>query len=70
MTGYGHELRLRTFITPAAGNAGEVLELAKPTELVGLDLVSFEDHPCQPRFLDTWTLLSFIVAQGEASCAS
>src|ERR1700694_5688308 len=63
MTDYGHELRFGTFITPLAGNADEVLELAKLTELVGLDLLSFQDHPYQPRFLDTWTLLSFIAAQ-------
>ena len=25
---------------------------------VGLDLVSFQDHPYQPRLLETWTLLS------------
>jgi Luciferase-like monooxygenase/Hemerythrin HHE cation binding domain len=63
MTDYGHELQFGTFITPLAANADEVLELAKLTELLGLDLVSFQDHPYQPRFLDTWTLLSFIAAQ-------
>ena len=30
---------------------------------VGLDLVAFQDHPYQPRFLDTWTLLSFVAAR-------
>jgi Luciferase-like monooxygenase/Hemerythrin HHE cation binding domain len=63
MTDYGHELQFGTFITPLADKADEVLELAKLTELVGLDLVTFQDHPYQPRFLDTWTLLSFIAAQ-------
>jgi Luciferase-like monooxygenase/Hemerythrin HHE cation binding domain len=63
MTDYGHELQFGTFITPLADKADEVLELAKLTELVGLDLVTFQDHPYQPRFLDTWTLLSFIAAE-------
>ena len=30
---------------------------------LGLDLVTFQDHPYQGRFLDTWTLLSFVAAQ-------
>ncbi|MEK8105988.1 LLM class flavin-dependent oxidoreductase [Micromonospora sp. M12] len=32
-------------------------------EQVGLDLVTFQDHPYQPAFLDTWTLLSFVAAR-------
>jgi alkanesulfonate monooxygenase SsuD/methylene tetrahydromethanopterin reductase-like flavin-dependent oxidoreductase (luciferase family) len=30
---------------------------------VGLDLVTFQDHPYQARFLDTWTLLAVVAAQ-------
>jgi alkanesulfonate monooxygenase SsuD/methylene tetrahydromethanopterin reductase-like flavin-dependent oxidoreductase (luciferase family) len=29
----------------------------------GLDLVTFSDHPYQPRFFDAWTLLSFVAAR-------
>jgi alkanesulfonate monooxygenase SsuD/methylene tetrahydromethanopterin reductase-like flavin-dependent oxidoreductase (luciferase family) len=29
----------------------------------GIDLVTFQDHPYQARFLDTWTLLSFVAAR-------
>jgi alkanesulfonate monooxygenase SsuD/methylene tetrahydromethanopterin reductase-like flavin-dependent oxidoreductase (luciferase family) len=32
-------------------------------EEVGLDLVTFQDHPYQPGFFDTWTLLSFVAAR-------
>ena len=32
-------------------------------DVVGLDLVTFQDHPYQARFLDTWTLLSVVAAQ-------
>jgi alkanesulfonate monooxygenase SsuD/methylene tetrahydromethanopterin reductase-like flavin-dependent oxidoreductase (luciferase family) len=39
--------------------------LAKLTERVGLDLVTFQDHPYQSAFLDTWTLLSWVAAQTE-----
>jgi alkanesulfonate monooxygenase SsuD/methylene tetrahydromethanopterin reductase-like flavin-dependent oxidoreductase (luciferase family) len=39
------------------------VDLAVVAEQVGLDLVTFQDHPYQPRFLDTWTLLSFVAAR-------
>ena len=35
------------------------------TERVGLDLVTFQDHPYQPAFLDTWTLMSYVAARTE-----
>jgi alkanesulfonate monooxygenase SsuD/methylene tetrahydromethanopterin reductase-like flavin-dependent oxidoreductase (luciferase family) len=63
MTDYGHELQFGVFITPAAGQSADVIELAKLADIVGLDLVTFQDHPYQARFLDTWTLLSFVAAQ-------
>ena len=31
----------------------------------GLDLATFQDHPYQPGFLDTWTLLLWVAAQTE-----
>jgi alkanesulfonate monooxygenase SsuD/methylene tetrahydromethanopterin reductase-like flavin-dependent oxidoreductase (luciferase family) len=63
MTDYGHELQFGVFITPDAGQADAVLELSKLADLVGLDLVTFQDHPYQGRFLDAWTLLSVVAAQ-------
>ena len=60
---YGHELQFGVFVTPEAAHAGRVLELAQLAELAGLDLVTFQDHPYQARFLDTWTLLSVVAAQ-------
>jgi alkanesulfonate monooxygenase SsuD/methylene tetrahydromethanopterin reductase-like flavin-dependent oxidoreductase (luciferase family)/hemerythrin-like domain-containing protein len=50
------------FIPPAAGQADAVLELARLADVAGLDVVSFQDHPYQPSFLDTWTLLSVVAA--------
>ena len=60
---YGHELQFGTFLTPSAADADAVVELAVLTELVGLDLVTIQDHPYQARFLDTWTLLAVIAAR-------
>lgn len=59
---YGHELEFGVFVTPAAGAAAAVVELAALADAAGLDLVTFQDHPYQARFLDTWTLLSFVAA--------
>ena len=62
---YGHELGFGTFITPQNQRPHEVVALAQLTERAGLDLVTFQDHPYQPAFLDTWTLLSYVAAKTE-----
>jgi alkanesulfonate monooxygenase SsuD/methylene tetrahydromethanopterin reductase-like flavin-dependent oxidoreductase (luciferase family) len=65
MTDYGQELVFGTFVTPSAGSAKHVLELAIAADRAGLDLVTFQDHPYQPSFLDTWTLLTFVGARTD-----
>ncbi|PWU44287.1 5,10-methylene tetrahydromethanopterin reductase [Micromonospora globispora] len=62
MTDYGHDLMFGSFLTPAAGQVEQVVARAKLCEQVGLDLVTFQDHPYQPNFVDTWTLMSFVAA--------
>ncbi|MBB5872689.1 alkanesulfonate monooxygenase SsuD/methylene tetrahydromethanopterin reductase-like flavin-dependent oxidoreductase (luciferase family) [Allocatelliglobosispora scoriae] len=62
MTDYGHELLFGTFLTPSAADPTAVVALAQVSEAAGLDLVSVQDHPYQPAFLDAWTLLSVIAA--------
>ena len=65
MTDYDHDLKFGTFAIPAAQGAREVIELAKAADRAGLDLVTFQDHPYQPSFLDTSTLLAYVAAQTE-----
>lgn len=65
MADYGHELKFGSFLTPANHNPAGVVGLAEHSEEVGLDLVTFQDHPYQPSFLDTWTLMSFIAARTQ-----
>jgi alkanesulfonate monooxygenase SsuD/methylene tetrahydromethanopterin reductase-like flavin-dependent oxidoreductase (luciferase family)/FAD/FMN-containing dehydrogenase len=65
MTDYGHELAFGTFLTPQNQDPQGPVRLAQLSEAVGLDLVTFQDHPYQAGFLDTWTLLSWVAAQTE-----
>jgi len=63
MADYGHDVQFGVFITPDAAQTGAVVELARLADVSGLDLVTFQDHPYQQRFLDAWTLLSVVAAE-------
>jgi alkanesulfonate monooxygenase SsuD/methylene tetrahydromethanopterin reductase-like flavin-dependent oxidoreductase (luciferase family) len=65
MTDYGHEPLFGTFLTPISAQADRVIALAQLTDAVGLDLVSVNDHPYQPAYLDALTLLSVIATKTE-----
>src|SRR5215218_8659711 len=63
MTDYGHDLLFGTFITPVVQPVMHAVDLAQVADRVGLDLVTFQDHPYQPSFHDTWTLLSYVASR-------
>ena len=63
MTDYGQPLRFGSFLTPTSRDPQQVVALAERSEQLGLDLVTFQDHPYQPALLDAWTLLSFVAAR-------
>jgi alkanesulfonate monooxygenase SsuD/methylene tetrahydromethanopterin reductase-like flavin-dependent oxidoreductase (luciferase family) len=63
MPDYGHDLIFGSFITPSSAAPKRVIALAQTSEAAGLDLVTFQDHPYQSAFLDTWTLLTYVAAQ-------
>jgi alkanesulfonate monooxygenase SsuD/methylene tetrahydromethanopterin reductase-like flavin-dependent oxidoreductase (luciferase family) len=65
MTDYGHDLLFGLFVTPSAQRAQHALDLAVTADRTGLDLVTFQDHPYQPAFLDAWTLLTYAAARTE-----
>jgi alkanesulfonate monooxygenase SsuD/methylene tetrahydromethanopterin reductase-like flavin-dependent oxidoreductase (luciferase family) len=65
MSDYGHPLEFGSFVTPSAADPTRVVALTVLAEQAGLDLVTFQDHPYQPGFLDTWTLLSYAAARTE-----
>lgn len=62
---YGHPLKFGTFITPTNKAPDAVVALSKRSEALGYDLVTFQDHPYQSAFLDTWTLMSWVAGQTE-----
>jgi alkanesulfonate monooxygenase SsuD/methylene tetrahydromethanopterin reductase-like flavin-dependent oxidoreductase (luciferase family) len=59
---YGHEIEFGVFITPTNQSPQQPVRLAQAAELAGFDLATFQDHPYQPAFHDTWTLLSYVGA--------
>ncbi|MDW5326733.1 LLM class flavin-dependent oxidoreductase [Plantactinospora sp. KLBMP9567] len=65
MPDYGHEVLFGTFITPRADDPDRVVTLAELTEAAGLDLATFQDHPYNPGFLDTWTQLSWVASRTQ-----
>lgn len=65
MPDYGHDLRFGIFATPTAQPAQHAVELAVLADQLGLDLATFQDHPYQSSFLDTWTLLAYVASKTE-----
>lgn len=65
MSNYGHDLLFGTFVTPTNQSPQHAVEQAIVAEEASLDLVTFQDHPYQPSFHDTWTLLSYVAARTE-----
>jgi alkanesulfonate monooxygenase SsuD/methylene tetrahydromethanopterin reductase-like flavin-dependent oxidoreductase (luciferase family) len=65
MSDYGADLTFGSFITPSAAQPDVTVALAVTSEHAGLDLVTFQDHPYQSAFLDTWTLMSYVAARTD-----
>lgn len=63
MPDYGHPLVLGTFLTPTAHEPAQAVRLAELTEAVGLDIATFQDHPYNADFLDTYMLLTWVAAK-------
>ena len=52
-------------MVPAADDHELTVAQAVAADQGGLDAVAIQDHPYQRRFLDTWTLLSYLAARTE-----
>lgn len=50
---------------PAVKNIQLTFTLSQIADTTGLDLISIQDHPYNPTFLDTWTLLAVLGARTQ-----
>src|SRR5437773_1342583 len=60
---YGHPVRFGVFPSPRTDSLQTTLHTAKIADEAGIDLIGIQDHPYQRRFLDTWALMAFVLAQ-------
>jgi hypothetical protein len=60
---YGHEIWFAAGLNSPSRGARQVVALAEHADRARLDLAAFMDHPYQPAYLDTWTLLSYLAAR-------
>lgn len=58
-------MQFDTFLTPVNRPPQAAVDGAVRSERLGFDLVTFQDHPYQPSFLDTWTLMTWVAARTE-----
>jgi alkanesulfonate monooxygenase SsuD/methylene tetrahydromethanopterin reductase-like flavin-dependent oxidoreductase (luciferase family) len=65
MSDYGHDLLFGVFITPVAKPEQQAVDLAVLADRSGIDLITFQDHPYQSNFHDTWTLMSYVAARTQ-----
>jgi alkanesulfonate monooxygenase SsuD/methylene tetrahydromethanopterin reductase-like flavin-dependent oxidoreductase (luciferase family) len=63
MLDYGRPLEFGYFLVPDASGYARLIETAQQVDRLGLELIGVQDHPYQPRFFDTWTLLTAIAVQ-------
>jgi alkanesulfonate monooxygenase SsuD/methylene tetrahydromethanopterin reductase-like flavin-dependent oxidoreductase (luciferase family) len=57
--------KLGVFVVPDATDSEYTVSQIVAADRAGLDLAGVQDHPYQRRFLDTWTLLSYVAARTE-----
>ncbi len=63
MPDYGQHLEFGYFLLPDADDPAGVLATARLIDELGYDLVGIQDHPYQPRHLDSLSLLAVILGQ-------
>lgn len=60
---YAKQLQFGIFPVPRADSLHDVLRAARAADEGGLDLIGIQDHPYQRRFVDTWALMAWVLAQ-------
>lgn len=65
MPDYGRELQFGVFVIPEAALLAQALTVTELADRMGLDLIGVQDHPYQRRFLDVFTLMTFLAARTD-----
>jgi alkanesulfonate monooxygenase SsuD/methylene tetrahydromethanopterin reductase-like flavin-dependent oxidoreductase (luciferase family) len=58
-------LRLGLFVNPSAASLDDTHAIVATAERGGLDLIGIQDHPYQRRFLETFSLIAYLLARTE-----
>jgi alkanesulfonate monooxygenase SsuD/methylene tetrahydromethanopterin reductase-like flavin-dependent oxidoreductase (luciferase family) len=62
---YGRPLEFGLSIVPASADVELARSLAQRADDLGLDLIGIQDHPYQWRFLETWSLMTDLLARTQ-----
>ena len=62
---YDHPVTFGIFPSPRTDSASKTLQMATVADTAGFDLIGIQDHPYQRRFLDTWALMAFVLAETD-----
>jgi Luciferase-like monooxygenase/Hemerythrin HHE cation binding domain len=65
MPDYHHDLLFGISVPPNARDHRALLATAELADDLGIDIIGFQDHPYQARFLDAWTLLSYVAGRTQ-----
>jgi alkanesulfonate monooxygenase SsuD/methylene tetrahydromethanopterin reductase-like flavin-dependent oxidoreductase (luciferase family) len=65
MPDYGHELEFGYFLNPDATDPKGVLDTARYVDELGYDLLGIQDHPYVESHLETYSLISAVLAQTQ-----
>lgn len=65
MSDYQQEIHFGANVDPTASDPGWPLRLSRAIEQLGLEYIGMQDHPYNPGFLDTWTLLASLLQATE-----
>jgi alkanesulfonate monooxygenase SsuD/methylene tetrahydromethanopterin reductase-like flavin-dependent oxidoreductase (luciferase family) len=62
---YGRPLEFGLSIVPVSAGLELARSLAERADALGLDLIGIQDHPYHWRFLETWSLMTDLLARTE-----
>jgi alkanesulfonate monooxygenase SsuD/methylene tetrahydromethanopterin reductase-like flavin-dependent oxidoreductase (luciferase family) len=65
MSDYQQEIHFGANVDPTASDPGWPLRVSRAIEQLGLEYIGMQDHPYNPGFLDTWTLLASLLQATE-----